>query len=65
VEIEQSVAKGPEFEAILKQGSVTLAAKWLNQNGYRFQSLLRSRGFRPRHGHFTFDSLYKLLSNPS
>lgn len=51
------------FQAILDHGSVSRAAKWLNQNGLNYQAPLRCGGFRPRNRHFTFDALYRLLSN--
>lgn len=52
------------FHALITQGSVSAAAKWLNANGSRYGSELRGGGFRPRLKHFTFDSLYRMLSNP-
>jgi DNA invertase Pin-like site-specific DNA recombinase len=53
------------FQALLKEGSVSEAAKWLNQNGYTFDTPLRGGGFRVRSRHFTFDALHRVLSNPA
>lgn len=64
VESEAHVVRAA-FQALLTQGSVSNAAKWLNQNGYSFRSPLRAGGYRQRNRHFTFDSLYRLLSNPA
>lgn len=33
--------------------------------GYSYRAPLRGSGGKPRNRHFTFDSLYRLLSNPS
>ena len=51
------------FQALITQGSVTGAAKWLNENGYHYGSVLRGGGFRQRHKHFTFDSLQHLYNH--
>jgi hypothetical protein len=51
------------FQAVLVHGSVSQAAKWLNENGYVLLGPLRGGGFRPRRKHFTFDSLYRLVAN--
>lgn len=53
------------FQALLDQGSVSAAAKWLNREGYSNQAPLRGGGGKPRNRHFTFDSLHSLLSNPT
>jgi hypothetical protein len=52
------------FRALIDQGSVTGAARWLNSNGYRSGAELRGGGFRSRLRHFIFDSLYRVLLNP-
>jgi hypothetical protein len=36
------------FQALLKEGSVSQAAKWLNQNGYTYRAPIRGGGGRPR-----------------
>lgn len=62
VEDEAKVVRAA-FQALLDQGSVFLAAKWLNQNGYSYRAPLRGGGCMPRNKHFTFDCLYRLLRN--
>lgn len=64
IEEEAKVVRAA-FQALLTQGSVSSAAKWLNQNGYTYRAPLRGGGGRARHRHFTFDSLFRLLSNPA
>jgi site-specific DNA recombinase len=64
IEEEAEVVRAA-FRALLDQGSVSAAAKWLNQKGYSYRAPLRGGGGKPRNRHFTFDSLYRLLSNPS
>lgn len=64
VEEEAEVVRAA-FQALLTQGSVSQAAKWLNRKGYGFRGPLRGGGCKPRFKHFTFDSLYRLLSNPA
>ena len=62
---EAEVSPGAAFKALIDQGSVSAAAKWLNQKGYSYRAPLRGGGGKPRNRHFTFDSLYRLLSNPT
>ncbi len=52
------------FQALIDQGSVSAAAKWLNREGYSNGERVRRSGGRPRNRNFSFDSLYRLLSNP-
>jgi len=63
--IEEAQVVHAAYQALLTHGSVSQAAKWLNQQGYGFRGPLRGGGCRPRRQHFTFDSLYRLLSNPA
>lgn len=51
------------FRALIEEGSVSAAAKWLNKNGISYATPLRGGGLRPRHQHFTFDSLFRMVSN--
>jgi len=60
---DEAVVIRAAFGALLLQGSVSPAAKWLNENGYRLHGPLRGGGFRPRRMEFSFDSLHRLLSN--
>jgi site-specific DNA recombinase len=62
VETEAAVVR-TAFESVLSHRSVLEAAKWLNQNGYSLAGPLRGGGFRPRRMQFTFESLYRLVSN--
>ena len=62
VEEEAQVVRAA-FHALVVQGSVAQAAKWLNENRYSYGAELRGGGFRPRNEHFTFESLHRLLSN--
>jgi len=64
VEEEAQVVRAA-FHAVITQGSVAQAAKWLNQNGYAYGGVLRGGGFRPRLKHFTFSNLFLLASNKS
>ncbi len=51
------------FEAFLKEGSLSRAARWLNDNGYKAKIHLEGGGSRMRVGHFTVDNLQKMLRN--
>lgn len=60
---DEAKAVRAAYQALLKEGSVSEAAKWLNQNGYTYSAPLRGGGYHTRNRHFTFDSLYRVLSN--
>ncbi len=51
------------FDAFLKEGSLSRAARWLNDNGYKAKVHLEGGGSRMRVGHFTVDNLQKMLRN--
>ena len=51
------------FQSLIEEGSVSKTARWLNQNGYSFKAQIKGGGAIPRSKHFTFDNLYRLLSN--
>ncbi|MGE4234147.1 MAG: recombinase family protein [Bacteriovoracia bacterium] len=51
------------FLALIREGSITQAAKWLNSNGYRMKRETQGGGDRKRLGHFTFQNLYNILRN--
>lgn len=54
------------FLALLKEGSIAGAAKWLNQNGFTFEAPYRNGGGRaPRLKVFNVGSLSYLLQNPA
>ena len=62
---EQSVIVKKAFEAFLKQRSLTRAATWLNEYGYRYKREMQGGGNAPRLGHFTVTNLRNILRNKS
>ena len=53
------------FQAFIREGSLTPAAKWPNSNGYRYSRSHVGGGSKPRLGHFTVQNLGDLLKNRS
>ncbi len=51
------------FTAFLREGSLSRAALWLNDNGYRLKKSREGGGSLKRVGHFTVDNLQALLRN--
>lgn len=51
------------FTAFLREGSLSRAALWLNDNGYRLKKQREGGGSLKRVGHFTVDNLQALLRN--
>ncbi|MCO5144149.1 MAG: recombinase family protein [Oligoflexia bacterium] len=51
------------FTAFLGEGSLSRAALWLNDNGYRLKKQREGGGRMKRVGHFTVDNLQALLRN--
>ena len=51
------------FRFFLQEGSLTQAAKRLNQDGYRLTRNTQGGGYRPRLGHFTIGNLHTILRN--
>lgn len=51
------------FEAFLREGCLSRAARWLNDNGFKAKAHLEGGGSRMRVGHFTVDNLQKMLRN--
>jgi hypothetical protein len=51
------------FEAFLREGCLSKAARWLNDNGYKAKVHLEGGGSLMRIGHFTVDNLQKMLRN--
>lgn len=49
------------FAAFLREGSLSPAAKWLNDNSYRLRKDLEGGGRLKRVGHFTVDNLQAIL----
>jgi len=51
------------FDAFLREGSLSRAAKWLNDNGHKARLKKDGGGSRMRLGHFTVDNLQKMIRN--
>jgi DNA invertase Pin-like site-specific DNA recombinase len=53
------------FDAFLREGTTSRAARWLNGNGYAMKRDIYGGGqVKPRRGHFTFQNVYTMLTNP-
>lgn len=53
------------FATFLREGSLSHAAKWLNDQGYTLKRKTEGGGNKPRVGHFTVDNLQAILRNKS
>ncbi|MEK6578987.1 MAG: recombinase family protein, partial [Bdellovibrionota bacterium] len=53
------------FKAFLNEGTLSLAAKWLNSSGHNVKREMSGGNHRPRLGHFTVDNLHQILRNRS
>lgn len=51
------------FDSFLREGCLSKAARWLNDNGFKAKAHLEGGGSRMRIGHFTVDNLQKMLRN--
>lgn len=51
------------FDAFLREGSLTAAARWLNEKGYQAKKLMEGGGRQSRLGHFYIDNLHTILRN--
>lgn len=51
------------FSAFLREGSLSHAALWLNNNGYKPRQYTQGGGGLKRVGHFTVDNLQRMLRN--
>ncbi len=51
------------FSAFLREGSLSHAARWLNDNGYPMRKSKEGGGRFKRLGHFTVDNLQQMLRN--
>ena len=51
------------FRAFLREGSISKAAKWLNDNGYTPSRMIRGGGNKARVGHFTVGNSRCILTN--
>lgn len=53
------------FDAFLREGTTSRAARWLNGNSYQMKRDIYGGGqVKPRRGHFTFQNVYTMLTNP-
>lgn len=60
-EVKETVTEA--FNSFLKEGTLSSAARYLNENGFRARKHIQGGGSRPRLGHFTVDNLHKMLIN--
>ena len=51
------------FSAFNRDGSLSIAAKWLNANGFNFARKTQGGGNSPRLGHFTKQNLGNIIKN--
>ncbi len=53
------------FDAFLREGTTSRAARWMNENGYQARSTVYGGGeAKPKTGHFTFQNVHDMLTNP-
>ena len=53
------------FKAFLLEGTLSLAARWLNENGYSPKSKIEGGGGKSRQSAFSIENLYRILTNRS
>ena len=65
LEVDEEMAKlvRAAYTAFLKEGALSAAATWLNNNGYRLRKDMEGGGRLKRVGHFTVDNLQAILRN--
>ncbi len=63
VDEEQAATVKVAFDAFLREGSLTSAARWLNENGYVAKRFMEGGGGKKRLGHFYIDNLHTVLRN--
>ncbi len=65
LEVDEEMAKlvRAAFTAFLKEGALSPAAIWLNNNGYRLRKNMQGGGRLKRVGYFTVDNLNAILRN--
>lgn len=51
------------FDTFLREGCLSHAARWLNDNGFSLEKHLEGGGSKMRVGHFTIDNLHHLIRN--
>lgn len=53
------------FDAFLREGTTSRAARWMNENGFKMKREVYGGGqIKPRLGYFTFQNAYSILINP-
>jgi len=65
IESEPAETVRMAFQAFLKEGTLSSAAKWLNANGHKVKRETQGGNHRPRLGHFTVANLHSILTNKS
>ena len=65
IDEEQAKTASEAFKAFLREGTLSAAARWLNENGHWLRKRTEGGGSKPRNGYFTFQNLYKLLKSPA
>lgn len=65
LEVDEEMAKTVKaaYLALLREGALAAAAKWLNDNGYTLTRKMEGGGNFSRVGHFTVDNLHGMLRN--
>lgn len=63
IDQEQAAVVNLAFKVYLKEGSLSETARWLNDQGYKICNNKQGGGSMMRLGHFTVDSLCRILKN--
>ena len=63
IDDDQAEVVRAAFRALIKEGSLSLAAKSLNRDGYRVNRKMVGGGSKSRLGHFTVQNLQNILTN--
>jgi site-specific DNA recombinase len=62
---DEAIIVREAFNTFLREGSLSLTGKSLNERGIRLPRKRVCGGDKPRLGHFTVDNLYQILTNPA
>ncbi len=63
IDEEEALTIRELFRAFLREGSISKAAKWLNDNGYTPSRMIHGGGNKARVGHFTVGNSRCILTN--
>ena len=63
IDEESATTVQSAFDAFLREGCLSEAAKWLNDNGFSMSRHMQGGGSRKRVGQFTVDNLHKIIKN--